>query len=105
MHLTQIACHVARGAHAVLLLDQARWHGSAELVVPANITLMPLPLRCPELNAVENVWQFMRDNWLSNRIFSSYDDIDDDCCFAWNKLADQPWRIMPVGPRQWPHGF
>ncbi len=68
MHLEEIAFHVAPGAHAVLILDQAGWHGSAELVVPPNITLMPLPPRRPELNPVENVWQFMRDNWLSNRI-------------------------------------
>lgn len=80
MHLEQIAFHVASGAYAVLLLDQAGWHGSAELIVPD--TLLPLPPRCPELNPVENVWQFMRENWLSNRIFSSYDDIVDHCCFA-----------------------
>ncbi len=105
MHLEEIAFHVAPGAHAVLLLDQAGWHGSAELVVPPNITLMPLPPRCPELNPVENVWQFMRDNWLSNRIFKSYDDIVDHCCFAWNKLVDQPWRIMSIGMRHWAHGY
>jgi len=62
MHLEEIAFHVAPGAHAVLILDQAGWHSSAELVVPDNITLLPLPPRCPELNPVENVWQFMRDN-------------------------------------------
>src|SRR3546814_10672066 len=89
MHLEEIAFHVAPGAHSVLILDQAGWHGSAELIVPANITLMPLPPRCPELNPVENVWQFMRDNWLSNRIFSSYDDIFDHCCFAWNRPVVQ----------------
>ncbi|WP_233998276.1 IS630 family transposase [Erythrobacter sp. QSSC1-22B] len=105
MHLEEIAFHVAPGAHAVVLLDQAGWHGSAELVVPSNITLMPLPPRCPELNPVENVWQFMRDNWLSNRIFGSYEDIVDHCCHAWNKLADQPWRIMTLGLRRWAHGF
>ena len=37
----------------------------------ANITLLPLPPKCPELNPAENVWQFIRDNWLSNRIFKS----------------------------------
>ena len=105
IHLEEFAFHVAPGAHAVLILDQAGWHGSAELVVPTNITLMPLPPRCPELNPVENIWQFMRDNWLSNRIFSSYDDIVDHCCFAWNKLVDQPWRIMSIGMRQWAHEF
>ena len=48
---------------------------SAKLAVPDNITLLPLPPRSPELNPVENVWQFMRENWLSNRVFKSYDDI------------------------------
>jgi hypothetical protein len=41
----------------------------------------------------------MRDNWLSNRIFKSYDDPVDHCCAAWNKLVDQPWRIMSIGLR------
>ena len=96
---------LAPGAHAVLLVDQAGWHMSNGLVVPANITIIPLPPRCPELNPVENVWQFLRHNWLSNRIFKSYDDIVDHCCEAWNKLIDQPWRIMSIGLRQWAHGF
>jgi transposase len=103
LHLKEIAAAVAPGAHAVLLLDQAGWHGSAALEVPANITLLPLPPRSPELNPVENVWQFMRDNWLSNRVFNSYDDILDHCCRAWNRLTEQPWRIMTIGLRQWAH--
>jgi hypothetical protein len=53
------------------------------------------------LNPQENVWQFMRDNWLSNRIFRSFDDILDHCCGAWNKLIDQPWKIMSIGLRDW----
>ena len=72
--------------------------------MPANITIMPLPAKCPELNPVENIWQFMRDNWLSNRVFASYDDIVDHCCEAWNKLIDQPWRIMSIGMRAWATG-
>ena len=72
LHLAEIATEVAPGAHAVLLIDQAGWHLSSRLVVPPNITLVALPPKCPELNPVENVWQFMRDNWLSNRIFTSY---------------------------------
>ena len=104
LHLAEISAAVAPGAHAVLILDQAGWHISAGLIIPANITLLPLPAKCPELNPVENVWQFMRDNWLSNRVFKSYDDILDHCCFAWNHLTDQPWRIMSIGLRQWAHG-
>jgi hypothetical protein len=47
----------------------------------------------------------MRDNWLSNRIFNSYDDILAICCEAWNKLIDQPWKIMSIGRRKWAYGF
>jgi transposase len=105
LHLTEIAKNVAPDAHAVLLVDQAGWHTTNKLAVPANITILPLPPKCPELNSTENVWQFMRDNWLSNRVFKSYDDIVDHCCYAWNKLVDQPWRIMSIGLRDWAHGF
>ncbi|MBE7158236.1 MAG: IS630 family transposase [Rhodospirillales bacterium] len=103
LHLAEVATAVAADAHAVLLLDQAGWHMSHRVAVPPNITLMPLPPRAPELNPVENVWQFMRQNWLSNRVFTSYRDIVDHCCHAWNRLVDQPWRIMSIGLRDWVH--
>ena len=104
-HLIEISKTVARNAHAILIMDQAGWHMSKALQVPHNITILPLPPRSPELNPVENIWQFMRDNWLSNRVFKSYDDIVDHCCHAWRKLEKQPWTIMSVGYRQWVHEF
>ena len=91
LHLAEISQAVAPDAHAVLLLDRAGWHVSTRLKVPSNITLVPLPAKAPELNPVENIWQFMRENWTSNRVFTSYTDILDHCCDAWNKLVDQPW--------------
>lgn len=104
-HLEEISAAVDPTAHAIVILDQAGWHMSNALVVPENITFLPLPPRSPELNPVENVWQFMRQNWLSNRVFTNYDDIVAHCCEAWNKLIDQPWRIMSIGLRQWAHEF
>jgi hypothetical protein len=66
--LEEVSQAVAPGAHAVLLLDQAGWHVSPKLKVPANITLLPLPPRSPELNPVENVWQtvcsLLKRRWL-----------------------------------------
>jgi len=105
LHLVEISQAVAPGAHAVVLLDQAGWHQSKRLKIPANITLVPLPAKAPELNPVENVWQFLRENGLSNRVFPSYEAILDHCCDAWNKLTDQPWRIMSISLRDWAHGF
>ena len=70
LHLAEIAQAVAPRAHAVVLLDRAGWHLSKRLKIPANITLVLLPAKAPELNPVENVWPFRRDNWLANRIFT-----------------------------------
>ena len=105
LHLAEIARNIEPGAHAVLLLDQAGWHMTDKLNVPPNVTIMPLPAKCPELNPQENVWQFLRDNRLSNRVFKSYDDIVDHCCNAWNSLVEQPWRIMSIGLREWAYRF
>jgi transposase len=103
LHLKEISVTIATTAHALLIVDQAGWHLAKELKTPDNITIIPLPSKSPELNPVENIWQFMRENWLSNRIFTSYDDIIDHSCFAWNQLIDQPWKIMSIGLRQWAH--
>jgi transposase len=105
LFLPRVSAEVAQRKHAVVMMDQASWHLSKRLAVPANITILPLPPKCPELNPTENVWQFIRDNWLSNRIFSCYDNVVDHCCYAWNKLEDQPWRIMSLGLRDWAHGY
>lgn len=101
LHLIEIALAIAPSAHAVVLMDEAGWHTTDRLEVPSNISIIELPAKCPERNPVENVWQFMRDNWLSNRVFTSHDDIINHCCEAWNKLIDQPWRIMIIGRRKW----
>lgn len=47
----------------------------------------------------------MRNNWLSNRVFFSHEDIVDYYWDAWNKLVEQPWRIMSIGQRDWAHRF
>ena len=65
----------------------------------------PLPPKCPELNPQENVWQFIRDDWLSNRVFDGIDALIDHCCDAWNKLEAQPWTIMSIGLCNWAHRF
>ena len=101
LHSDEIATKIAPGAHAILLLDQAGWHGAKALKVPNNISLLQLPPRAPELNGQENIWQFMRQNWLSNRIFKSFDDIVDHRCYAWNTLIDHPWKIMSIARRDW----
>ena len=97
LHLDEIATKVTAGAHAVLILDQAGWHGAKDLEAPKNISLLPLPPRAPGAQPSEKSWQFMRASWLSNRIFKSFDEIVDDrtpssgiCRTA--KLIQGRWR-------------
>ena len=102
LHLREISAHVAPGAHAILVLDGAGWHRSGgKLVVPDNISLLHLPPYSPELNPVENIWQFLRQNFLSNRVFDSYDAIVDACCDAWNALIAMPERIRSIASRDY----
>jgi len=103
LHLDEIAANVATGAHAVLIFDRAGWHTTPELKMPVSVTPIWLPSRSPELNPVENVWQYLRQNRLSNCVFETYDDIIDDACEAWNKLIAKPNVIRSFRMRDWAH--
>lgn len=102
LHLAEISRHVAQGAHAVIILDGAGWHQKgARLTIPDNISLLALPPYSPQLNPVENVWQYLRQNHLSNRVFANYDAIVEACCDAWNRLIAMPEQITSIASREW----
>jgi hypothetical protein len=103
--LDEVATQIAPGEHGVVLLDQTHRHTTDMLGLPANITLIPLPPRSSELNPVENVWQNMRENWLSNLIFPSQDKTLTTCCEAWIKLNQEPGTRMSFEIRDWANGF
>lgn len=101
-HLKEISSQVAYGAHALLVCDGAGWHQPGRrLIMPGNITLMPLPPYAPELNPMENVWDYLRGNKLSQLVWQTHDDIMDACENAWHFIADDPDRIKSIGKRTW----
>ncbi|MFV0409886.1 MAG: IS630 family transposase [Paracoccus sp. (in: a-proteobacteria)] len=101
LHLEEISKMATKGAHAVVLMDQAGWHTTGGLTLPDNLSLLFLPPKSPELNPVENIWQYLRQTWLANRIFETYDNILDAGCKAWNNLVAQPELITSIGTRKW----
>ncbi|WP_408886982.1 IS630 family transposase [Limobrevibacterium gyesilva] len=102
LHLAEISSQVAADARAVLILYGARWHQTGDrLRLPANISLLPLPPYSPQLNPIENIWQFLRRNYLSNCVFDTYAAIVDACCSAWNALVAHPDRIRSIASRAW----
>ena len=68
--------------------------------MPENITLMHLPPYAPELNPVENVWEYLRANKLCNLVWDTYDAIVEACRKAWEVIND-PGRIRSIGTREW----
>ncbi len=76
-----------------ILHNRLQGEDFSNLILPGS-RLLSTPWN---LNPQENVWQFLHDNRLSNRMFKSYDDIVDHCCDAWNSLVEQPWGIMSMG--------
>lgn len=102
MHLAEIATQVGLRAHAILVCDGAGWHQEGgRLTVPDNITLLRLPPYAPELNPIENVWEYLRGNQLSMRLWDSYEAIVDACCKAWNAFVADPNRVTSVTTRHW----
>ena len=75
LHLVAISKEIAPQAHAVIIIDGAGWHKSQDLKVPDNISLLRLPPYSPELNAQENIWEYLRQNFLAGRVFDTYDAI------------------------------
>jgi hypothetical protein len=101
-HLKEISTQVTRGAHALLVCDRAGWHATSKsLQIPDNITLLPLPAYAPELNPMENVWDYLRGNKLCSLVWNSYEAIVQACKTAWDFLINDPDRIRSIGARAW----
>ena len=93
---------MAPGAHALLLCDRAGWHATSRgLQVPVNMTLLPLPAYAPELNPMENVWDYLRGNKLCGVLWNSYKAIVQACKKSWDFLISDPDRIRSIGTREW----
>ena len=95
LHVAEISARVAPSAMRCWS-SPSRMAPLGAAGISANIIIVPLPAKCPELNPQENVWLFLRDNWLSNRVFTSYDTIVDHCCYAWNRLFERPQVYIGV---------
>jgi hypothetical protein len=80
----------------VMQVDQAGWHRSKALVVPANIRLIEQPAHSPEVNPVEHLWEELREKYLHNRLFSSLDLLVEVLCQGLNELTDDTDRLRSM---------
>lgn len=101
IHLQEISHHVPDGRHAVVIMDQAGWHSTKKISIPENISVLHLPAYSPELNPQENIWKYLKDTFLANRVFESGEHIVNACVDAWNSLATKPDIIQSIATRAW----
>jgi transposase len=101
LFLDRFAATIPESDHVALILDQAGWHGSNGLRVPANVTLVPLPPYSPELNPVERVWLYLKERFLSHRLLGNYAAIVDAASRAWNALVAETGRLTSLCSYPW----
>jgi transposase len=83
--------------HAIMVVDGAGWHSADDLIIPKNVTLLPLPPYSPELNPIEQIWAYLKTNFLSGRIFHGIEDIFDHGVRAWRQLSNDTVKSICAG--------
>jgi hypothetical protein len=99
LHLDEISRNVTDGAHA--RQGRMAYDEQARRARQHNTDLPAFP--CARIEPGRDVWQYLRQNWLSNTVFENYDAIIDAACAAWRNLAAKPETITPIRMRDWPH--
>ncbi len=90
--LAEVSRRVAVGVHAVLIWDNAGFHTGGGVVVPANLTPLPLPPYAPELNPVENLWHYLRSHHWSLRVYKD----DEAAVVAWRAVCLVPELVRSI---------
>lgn len=72
----------------ILIMDGAGWHKSKNLIIPENIQIILLPPYCPELNPVERLWKYIKDNTIKNKVFETLQNLEDEVCEFIAKLEN-----------------
>jgi hypothetical protein len=94
--LAQFSRELPADVHAAMLLDRAGWHTAAGLKVPANVTLVLLPPKSPELNPAENLWHYLRSHYWSNRLYETWQDLKAAAVEAWRRVCLLPERVKTI---------
>ena len=101
LHMEQISKATPLGRHSVVIMDGAGWHTESVVNEFDNVSMIKLPAYSPELNPIEQVWQWLRQNELANKCFKDYNDIVESCSNAWNSFRSDTKRVKNLCFRDW----
>jgi hypothetical protein len=85
----------------LLVLDNAGWHGPANLKIPAGIRLIYLPPYTPELQPAETLWALV-DEPIVNQHIATIAELDEKIAAQCTALAEQPELQPPSGRKNCP---
>jgi transposase len=77
----------------VLIIDQAGWHTSKKLKIPAGLHLLPLPAYSPELQPAEKLWPLLHES-VANEYIADMDALEDVLEKRCRELRAQPETIF-----------
>ena len=87
--------------YCIVFLDGAGAHISHDLVVPPNLHVEVLPPHSPELNPVESLWDYIREHYFANRVFSTIDRVRNRLCTAFRELDATPQQVQSIASFDW----
>lgn len=96
--LDRTASRIKPREHAVMILDGAGWHRAKELRWPKRITPLFLPPYSPELNPIERLWLWFRNNHWSNRVFADEAALIAAACESHRRLTRAIVRSICAAP-------
>ena len=91
---------VGPARQVILVMDQAGWHTSGDLVVPEGLHLEPLPAYSPELQPAERLWT-LTDEAVVNRHFTTLDDLQEAQAAHCLRLSAQRDRVRAQTQFHW----
>lgn len=88
-HITAKTPVLQQDEDFILIMDGAGWHKSSNLIIPKNIQIILLPPYCPELNCVERLWRFIKDNIIKNKVFETLIELENQVCEFVKNLGNE----------------
>lgn len=86
----------------ILCVDNAAWHKSSGLKIPDNIVFLYLPPYSPELNPVEHLWDYIREQkGFNNRTMNSMCEIIDTLVDALKQIKNEKEIIKSMCNFNW----
>ena len=72
----------------IMVLDNGSFHKAKGLIIPENVALLFLPPYSPELNPIERLWEYIKDQ-IAGKLFQNLDSLKDEVAKVIKRLSKE----------------